>query len=250
MTESTESDFHGENLQRLCRICGNFTIGYKREVSRCLPLLQLAFKTECFDNEQDCIHPKYVCTKCYTMLLNVQKKSIVLSQHLTKWIPHCTKDCSVCSTIKQKSIGGRPKKKKPSGRPPKVLLFSDIMNLDESRPVPPEVEKALTHVMNIKMKQSPLPNNSVQLKTNSSAPLTVTPITFARKDSTTVTKKTVRYRTKESMKLLKIISGGSADAVTHQTTHIVKSLELQEREKLFPTWVDLQSQFQQLMLPP
>ena len=70
----------------------------------------------------------------------------------------------------QKSKGGRPIKQKKGGRPkksvePKKMTLEDIMNLSPSKPVPRIIEQCVTHVVNIKMKQSILPNQTIQLPT-------------------------------------------------------------------------------------
>ena len=74
--------------------------------------------------------------------------------------------------MKKKS--GRPKKNKNRGgipkqqveESPKIMTLTEIMmNLIPSKPVHPELEKCVSAVLRIKMKQSILPNNTVQLPT-------------------------------------------------------------------------------------
>ena len=70
----------------------------------------------------------------------------------------------------RKSKGGRPIKQKKGGRPkksvePKKMTLEDIMNLSPSKPVPRIIEQCFTHVVNIKIKQSMLPNQTIQLPT-------------------------------------------------------------------------------------
>lgn len=50
----------------------------------------------------------------------------------------------------------------------KVLTTGDILNLSPSKPVPRDVEECVTHIVGIKMKQSSLPNKTIQLPTGSS----------------------------------------------------------------------------------
>ena len=65
--------------------------------------------------------------------------------------------------------GGRPKKlKRKGGRPKYVLNVEDIMFLDESKPILPSIEKAVSHAIAIKMKQSLLPNKSIKIDTGDS----------------------------------------------------------------------------------
>ena len=61
-----------------------------------------------------------------------------------------------------------------------MLNVEDIMSLDESKPTPPSIEKAVSHVISIKTKQSLLPNKSNKIDTGGSQNLTLTPITVAR----------------------------------------------------------------------
>ena len=72
------------------------------------------------------------------------------------------------------------------------------MKLDPRKPIPPKIEVAVANVINMKMKNSSLPNNSIQLNTGGSQRLTLTPISVARKDSDVIAKRTLRARTKQS----------------------------------------------------
>lgn len=132
----------------------------------------------------------------------------------------------------EKSKGGRTKKKKLGGRPKKVVTVDDVMELDPSKPLPKHVEHAFSHIMAIKMKQSSLPNNSVQVATAGSQTLTFTPITLAKKHSQDVTKRTLSSRTKQSKEIMKLILGDSYTAVNTQTSCIVKSLGREAREDI------------------
>ena len=55
-----------------------------------------------------------------------------------------------------------------------------MMKLDPRKPIPPKIEEAVANVINMKMKNSSLPNNSIQLNTGGSQPLTLTLISVAR----------------------------------------------------------------------
>ena len=96
--------------------------------------------------------------------------------HIT-WLPHTENNCHLCMRTK----GGRPKKlKRKGGRPKSVLNVEDTMSLDESKPIAP-IEKAVSHVISIKMKQSLLSNKSIKIDTGGSQNMTLTLITVARK---------------------------------------------------------------------
>ena len=85
------------------------------------------------------------------------------------WLPHTENNCHLCIRTK----GGRPKKlKRKGGHPKSVLNVEDIISLDESKPIPPSIEKAVSHVILIKMKQSLLPNMSIKIDTGGSQNMT------------------------------------------------------------------------------
>ena len=92
-----------------------------------------------------------------------------------------------------------------------------MMKLDPRKPIPPKIEEAVANVINMKMKNSSLPNNSIQLNTGGSQPLTLTPISVARKDSDVIAKRTLRARTKQSKDVLQMISWKSEEATANIT---------------------------------
>ena len=70
----------------------------------------------------------------------------------------------------QKSKGGRQVKSKKEGRPKKPIEAKqmtpeEILKLSPSKPIPGIIEEFIAHVVNIKMKQSTLPNQTIQLPT-------------------------------------------------------------------------------------
>ena len=128
--------------------------------------------------------------------------------------------------------GGRPKKlKRKGGHPKSVLNVEDIMSLDESKPIPP-IEKAVSHVISIKRKQSLLPNKSIKIDSSGSQNMTLTPITVAHKESHSITSRTLRAQTKQTKGIMGMIAGNSCDAVSTQTSHLVKSLDASAREEI------------------
>ena len=79
------------------------------------------------------------------------------------------KGCGTCKLASANLRGGRPKKgTSHAGRPKTVKTFEDVMELDPSKPLPP-MNKAICHVISIKMKQSTLLTNSVQLSSGGPA---------------------------------------------------------------------------------
>ena len=126
--------------------------------------------------------------------------------------------------------GGRPQQKKEEKA---VTTVDDILNLDPNKPVPSSVEKALSHVLSIKMRQSELPNKTVMLETAGRQLLTVvTPIAVAVKDSQIVAPRTVRSRTKQFKEIMQIIFGSSSEALTTQASHVIKSFDTDSREAI------------------
>ena len=62
-------------------------------------------------------------------------------------------------------------------------------------------------MMSIKMANSNLPNNSVQIKTEGLQPITLTPVSIPRKDSQIVAPNTLRKRTKSTKSVIRMIAG-------------------------------------------
>ena len=50
----------------------------------------------------------------------------------------------------------------------KIITTGDILNMRPSKPVPIDVDECINHIVGIKMKQSLLPNHTIQLPTGSS----------------------------------------------------------------------------------
>ena len=64
-----------------------------------------------------------------------------------------------------------------------------MMKLDSVKQIPPSVEKAISHVINLKVKNSTLSNNSIQISSGGPQTLTLIPIAVARKELQEVTKR-------------------------------------------------------------
>ena len=143
------------------------------------------------------------------------------------WSPHRI-NCKSCSLDSVKTVGGRPKKITHAGGKPKpVQTVNDILNLDPTKPIPESVEKAISHVISIKMEQSKLLNRSVQFKTGGPQPLTLTPIAVPRKESSCASKRSISNWSKQ---LKGIICLSSNKSFCAQTAHIAKTLDEVTRE--------------------
>jgi hypothetical protein len=109
--------------------------------------------------------PTSFCLKCYDSLSNYKVKGIKPMTTPLNWGK--IKGEELLAT---KAKGGRPRKKKSLGRPKLTAVTSpttltDILKLSPSKPIPKIIEQCLSHVIHIKMLQSSMPNNSVQLAT-------------------------------------------------------------------------------------
>ena len=157
---------------------------------------------------------------------------VAFLQYSLQWRAHNMKNCVTCMLRKAKAKGGRSKKGKRPGRPKNIVTVEDMMSLDGSKPIPVVVMKAASHIVNIEVKNSILPNTSIQLSSGGPQPFTLTPILVARKESQMVSKRTLSLRTKQTTTVMKMIAGNSIEATTTQTAHMVKSMDMVEREEV------------------
>ena len=155
---------HSTLIQKFCRVCGNTMKGRVTYIAeKYTEALKNRFT---FDIENNDIYPRSFCNTCYTTVLNKRKNNFESKNPAFIWSAH---NPVICTHMLTKSKGGRPKKRQnKGGRPPtisKVITTEDILKLSPSKPVPKEIEKCISHVISVKMKQSSLPNNTVQLAT-------------------------------------------------------------------------------------
>ena len=143
------------------------------------------------------------------------------------------KGCGTCKLASANLQGGRLKKgTSHAGRQRTVKTFQDVMELDPSKPIPPSLDKAICHVISIKMKQSTLLNNSVQFSSGGPQPLRLTPVQVPRKETQVALKRTIFNQTKQSIDIIKLIAGDSPDVFAAQTAAIVKSVDEEMRENI------------------
>ena len=114
----------------------------------------------------------------------------------------------------------------------KLKTFEDVMQLDPHKPIPPSLDKAICHVISIKMKQSTLLNNSVQFNSGGPQPLTLAPVQVPRKEIQVASKRTIYNRTKQSTDIIKLIAGNSPDAFAAQTAAVVKGVDEEMRKNI------------------
>ncbi|XP_057313751.1 V(D)J recombination-activating protein 1-like [Hydractinia symbiolongicarpus] len=108
---------HENMLAKLCRVCGEFLTKSKGIAKQKMTLekeLELLFVH--IQEDVDNIHPKYVCFRCYNTLKNIENRNTTTQLKPKNWSPH-TEVCSVCENVQGMKKGGRPSKKKKTGRP-------------------------------------------------------------------------------------------------------------------------------------
>ena len=127
-------------------------------------------------------------------------------------------ECTMCST---RPKGGRPpKSRKGVGRAKTIKGISDIMLWGGKTPLGPnvakEMELAVGHYLKVKMQNSPLPGNVVQVETGGPQALTLAPVTIPRKTSSDAGKRAIQKRTKKVKQLVDLVSGGTPEAIVVQ----------------------------------
>ena len=226
------SSRHENALEKLCRICGEIWSERKNkffDVAEHKSDIDVAFGTNTI-GDTPTVYPKRICMKCKNILKNCMKRMTVSMLTPIIWSPHQI-NCKSCSLAFVKTVGGRPKKiTHAGGRPKSVQTVNDILNLDPTKPIPESVEKAISHVISIKMEQSKLLNRSVQFKTGGPQPLTLTPIAVPRKESNCASKRSINNRSKQLKDIICLSSGDANESFCAQTAHIVKTLDEVTRE--------------------
>ena len=172
-----------ENLYSLCRICAAVLTDYTYKTCAYAEDINKIFYVDVRDEIED-INPPLFCLKCNATIQN------------------CLKNGS--------KVASPP----PPPPPPRVTNVDDIMALDTKSPIPPDIERALSHIIDIKVKQSK--NNTIQIKSGGPKPLTLATVTEARKQSQDVTKRTVRKRSRQTKEYLRMISGEAVKLFPHK----------------------------------
>ena len=106
------------------------------------------------------------------------------------------------------------------------------MELDPSKPIPPSLDKAICHVISIKMKQSTKLNNSPAINVSPSASATKRNPDSFEKNSIQSNEANYCNRTKQSTDIVKLIPGDSPDAFAAQTAAGAKSVDEEMRENI------------------
>ena len=106
------------------------------------------------------------------------------------------------------------------------------MELDPSKPIPPSLDKAICHVISIKMKQSTKLNNSPAINVSPSASATKRNPDSFEKNSIQSNEANYCNRMKQSTDIIKLIPGDSPDAFAAQTAAVAKSVDEEMRENI------------------
>ena len=235
LTCSTSKSQHENALEKLCRICGEISSERNNKffgIAEYKSDMDVAFNTKTIDDIPG-VHPKQFCTKCKNIVKNCKKRNTVSKLTPITWSPHQLENCEACHLASVKTVGGRPKKDTHAGgRPKQIRTVDDILSLDSTKPIPDSVEKAMSHVLAIKLEQSKLLNKSVQFKTGGPQPLTLTPITVPRTESNRACKRSISNRSKQLKDIICLSSGDGNESFTTQTAHIVKTVDEVSRESI------------------
>ena len=182
-------------MDKLCWVCGDIRGERKSKYYKVVDFaseLEPVFNIGTADDKIN-VHPVNFCTtKCYYKIDNFKRQQVKSPFQTLVWVPHDMKGCGTCKLGNTNLRGGRPKKgTSHAGRPKTVKTFEDVMELDPSKPIPPSLDKAICHVISIKMKQSTLLNNSVQFSSGGPQPLTLSPMQAPRKQIQIASKRTI-----------------------------------------------------------
>ena len=112
-------DEHFAALKRVCRVGGAriSSVGEGREypVTDFVDELQTVFGIDAHDDESH-THPPSICRLCERVIHRVSQEGATYCGGgcgpPVTWSSHQRKNCSFCSTVRERSKGGRPKKKK------------------------------------------------------------------------------------------------------------------------------------------
>ncbi|XP_035686133.1 uncharacterized protein LOC118422598 [Branchiostoma floridae] len=129
-------DSHIENINRLCRFCGdlNLTKAEKDKKLSALNCEQYAPKIKDIwgieiARDRPYLHPKFFCRKCRSRLYNPPK--FARAKRIS-WYPHTFgNDCMHCEKVQSLTRGGRRPMNKSSGRPKKTKTTGQTAGICE-----------------------------------------------------------------------------------------------------------------------
>ncbi|CAI8020577.1 hypothetical protein GBAR_LOCUS12297, partial [Geodia barretti] len=124
-------DFHQEELQKHCRVCGNKL--RDRNIYKCSNTAyreRLALLGVNCDHDVETVHPKYFCNQCYRSAQRQHTSPGSTQIQLFLWREHSESSCEVCQHFRSLQRPGRKPSKR--GRPPtdgKRILGNHIRRL-------------------------------------------------------------------------------------------------------------------------
>ena len=108
-------EYHRACLHKLCSVCGTI-ITSQRVTHKCEDHREKLWKYLKVNTEGDHmdVHPPRMCNNCYRAMTRSAEKGehYHSSVKIVHWDKHSDSNCNICTRYKQKSVGGRPKKRK------------------------------------------------------------------------------------------------------------------------------------------
>ena len=122
-------EYHNQALQKLCRICGRLngsnTDSRDHSAVECTEYrkeLESVLQINTWLDEADC-HPTKLCWRCVGILKHIKyniretSSTSLRSTCITEWRRHSrTGSCTTCNLFEKQLRGGRPPKRKRSGK--------------------------------------------------------------------------------------------------------------------------------------
>ena len=87
---------HEQNLDVLCRTCGNIKMGYTYILNDFMDELEKVFIENNLKNDVIGVHPPRFCLKCYSLIKTNMKRGNYVSHDSVLWSPH-SNDCDTCN---------------------------------------------------------------------------------------------------------------------------------------------------------
>ena len=88
------ADGHLSNLKNMCRICGSLlgkdsfdVLTYSDKILECFYISGM--------EDHDLTHPKIFCRRCFSQMLNINKRESTSKHCFRNWVPH-SENCDVC----------------------------------------------------------------------------------------------------------------------------------------------------------
>ena len=224
---------HIQALAKLCFICGSLQ---STRNNKFFPIGEIVNDVESTFlikvNVVKDVHPSALCQKCKNIIKVSLKRNVPSSTIPITWSKHTDENCFTCLKIVKGLVGGRPKKVASGGRPKVVKTISDLNNLNPRKPLPKNVEEAVGKIVQHKLESSTMLNNSIQFESGGPSPITMTPISIPRVDSSVASDKAKRKRSKQLKEIITLASGSTDEGFQVQTVDVVKHVDEELRSDI------------------